>query len=147
MAKVIFYEKPGCANNARQRKLLQAAGHEVETRDLLRHPWTAQTLRPFFGARPVAEWFNRASPRVKTGEVLPEAFEGEAALAAMIADPLLIRRPLIEVGGERVAGFDGLPACLGLDSGDGASAAPEACTQPKPCPAPSPDGCAGGSEG
>ena len=38
MAKVIFYEKPGCANNAKQKALLAAAGHEVEARNLLTEP-------------------------------------------------------------------------------------------------------------
>jgi hypothetical protein len=29
MATVHFYEKPGCINNTRQKKILAAAGHEV----------------------------------------------------------------------------------------------------------------------
>jgi arsenate reductase-like glutaredoxin family protein len=43
--KVIFYEKPRCATNARQRQLLEAAGHDVLARNLLSEPWTAQRLR------------------------------------------------------------------------------------------------------
>ena len=65
MAKVVFYEKPGCGGNARQKALLRQSGHELDVRDLLSAPWTGETLRSFFGARPVAEWFNGASPRVK----------------------------------------------------------------------------------
>ncbi len=71
MAKVIFYEKPGCGGNARQKALLVASGHEIEARNLLTEIWTPDALRPFFGARPVAEWFNAASPRVKSGEITP----------------------------------------------------------------------------
>lgn len=29
MARVVFYEKPGCGTNARQKERLKAAGHEV----------------------------------------------------------------------------------------------------------------------
>ncbi|WP_395665808.1 ArsC/Spx/MgsR family protein [Methylocella sp.] len=106
MTQVVFYEKPGCANNARQKRLLAEAGHRLDVRDLLAEPWTAARLRAFFGARPVAEWFNAAAPRVKSGEIDPAALDAEAALALMLAEPLLIRRPLMEAEGRRAAGFD-----------------------------------------
>ncbi|MHB9118967.1 MAG: ArsC/Spx/MgsR family protein [Burkholderiales bacterium] len=106
MAHVIFYEKPGCQNNARQKALLAEAGHKVNARNLLTEPWKPDALRAFFGPRPVAEWFNRAAPRIKSGEVVPETLGEMETLALMIADPLLIRRPLIQVGNRREAGFD-----------------------------------------
>lgn len=106
MAIVIFHEKPGCAGNARQKALLSASGHIVVARDLLATRWTPDSLRPFFGPRPVAEWFNRAHPRVKSGEIRPEGFSEAEALALMCAEPLFIRRPLMEVDGLRMAGFD-----------------------------------------
>jgi nitrogenase-associated protein len=106
MATVIFYEKPGCAGNARQKRLLAEAGHTVVTRDLLTEAWTSQSLRPFFGDRPVAEWFNKAAPTVKSGEIDPASFDEAAALEAMIAKPLLIRRPLMQVGDRRETGFE-----------------------------------------
>jgi nitrogenase-associated protein len=106
MATVIFYEKPGCAGNARQKRLLIDAGHEVEPRNLLTEPWTAQSLRPFFGDRPVADWFNKAAPAVKSGEIDPGSFDEDSALEALIATPLLIRRPLMQVGDRRETGFE-----------------------------------------
>lgn len=106
MACVLFYEKPGCVTNARQKAMLAGAGHAVEARNLLAEPWTGETLRAFLADLPVPKWFNRASPRIKSGDVDPFAFDAEAALALLIADPLLIRRPLIAVGGWRCAGFD-----------------------------------------
>lgn len=137
MTVVIFYEKPGCANNTRQKRLLQAAGHEVVARNLLTESWTAERLRAFFGDRPVAEWFNRAPPRVKSGEVVPEQADALTALALMLADPLLIRRPLIEADGRREAGFEPerIHAWLGLGP---AAQAPmsEACVRIQSCPAP-----------
>jgi nitrogenase-associated protein len=106
MATIVFYEKPGCATNARQRQMLRSAGHEVVTRDLLAEPWTAQRLLQFFAARPVAEWFNQAAPRIKSGEIDPLALTADRALELLIAEPLLIKRPLLEIGALRVAGID-----------------------------------------
>lgn len=116
MADVIFYGKPACGGNARQRAHLEASGHHVAVRDLLTEPWTAERLRSFFGDKPVAAWINPASPRVKTGEIAPVTLDAETALTLMIADTGLIRRPLLESGGRREAGWDAalIEAWLGL---------------------------------
>jgi nitrogenase-associated protein len=106
MAHIIFWEKPGCAGNARQKALLLASGHTLEVRNLLAEPWDATRLRSFFAGRPVAAWFNRSSPRIKSGEVIPEALNESEALTLMLAEPLLIRRPLMEANGRREAGFE-----------------------------------------
>lgn len=109
MTTVMFYQKPGCATNARQIRALEAAGHSVTAKDLLKAPWTADELRGFFGETPVASWFNRAAPRIKSGEINPATCDAESALALMLADPLLIRRPLVEANGAKCAGFDREP--------------------------------------
>jgi nitrogenase-associated protein len=138
MALVNFYEKPGCGTNTKQKAMLAAAGHEVVAHDLLNEPWTSSRLRGFFGDMPVAHWVNPAAPRVKSGEIDPQDMAAEDLLAQMLADPLLIRRPLIEAQGQLCAGFDREPvlSLLGesadLDKAQGCSR-PEAAT---PCPAP-----------
>jgi nitrogenase-associated protein len=121
MTVIVFYEKPGCSNNTRQKALLQDAGHTVIARNLLTEPWTEERLLEFFGNRPVAEWFNRAAPSVKSGEVMPELLDEAAALEMMLADPLLIRRPLIEAEGRKETGFDQnkIHAWLGLTPAGG----------------------------
>ncbi|MFZ1416280.1 MAG: ArsC/Spx/MgsR family protein [Defluviicoccus sp.] len=106
MVQVIFYVKPGCKGNARQLRVLQASGHDVVVRDLLSEPWTAESLRSFFGERDVADWFNRSAVRVKSGEVVPEALTAAEAMALLLRDPALIRRPLMEAEGERHAGWE-----------------------------------------
>lgn len=111
MANVIFYEKPGCVSNAEQKALLIASGHQVDARDLLKEPWSAPSLRPFFGAKPVPEWFNAASPRIKSGEVKPDAVNPQEAIMMMILDPGLIRRPLMRIGDHCESGFD--PVSIG----------------------------------
>jgi len=104
--KIKFYEKPGCTNNTRQKKMLQESGHEVTAFSILTQSWTAETLKRFFTGLPVAEWFNMAAPRIKSGEVIPVDFNENAAIQAMLADPLLIRRPLMEVDNTFICGFD-----------------------------------------
>ena len=106
MAAVIFYEKPGCINNTRQKGLLTAAGHELDVRDLLSEPWTAESLQPYLSGLPVADWFNRAAPAIKVGEIQPERLDVDEALSLLLADPLLIRRPLMRSGQRYMVGFD-----------------------------------------
>jgi len=106
MAAVTFWEKPGCQGNARQKEILIASGHELEVRDLLTEPWSEDQLARFFGDRPVVEWFNPAHPKIKSGEVVPADFGRYEALSLMVAEPLFIVRPLMQVGDERLAGFE-----------------------------------------
>ncbi len=106
MTTVIFYEKPGCRNNTKQKALLTAAGHHLEAKNLLTEPWTPATLRPFFGTLPIPQWFNASAPRIKSQEISPNLLDEATALTLMIADPLLIRRPLIQVGETRQVGFE-----------------------------------------
>ena len=121
MAVVLFYEKPGCINNSKQKMLLAAAGHTVQAKSLLTEKWTAERLRAFFGDLPVAQWFNLSSPRIYGGEVSPEALDEQEALRLMLADPLLIRRPLMEVDSQRRVGFDpeAVERWIGLSSRTG----------------------------
>ncbi len=117
MATVIFYGKPGCKGNARQRAILEAAGHVVDARSLVAETWTGERLRAFFGDLPVADWFNPSAPAVARGEIRPETLGADAALALLAAEPLLVRRPLLEAEGQRMAGWDPdrITAWIGLN--------------------------------
>ncbi len=139
MARITFYEKPGCGNNTKQKALLAAAGHEVISRNLLSEPWTSERLLAFFGPHPVADWFNRAAPRIKSGEIAPETLDADTALWLMLQDPLLIRRPLIEAEGRKEIGFDQnlIHAWLGLTpTGSDMESCPRS-HQHSACPPPS----------
>lgn len=140
MATVVFYEKPGCANNTKQKLWLAASGHTVLARNLLIEKWNAERLRMFFGDLPVAQWFNPSAPRVKSGEVNPDALDTQAALDMMIAEPLLIRRPLMEVNGVFCTGFDAdsVRAWIGLNDAKpkGDIETCPICHRSQPCPTP-----------
>ena len=131
MATVLFYQKPGCGTNARQIRALETAGHQVIAKSLLAETWTAERLLALFGATPTVSWFNPASPRIKAGEVKPAEIDAANAIALMLDDALLIRRPLIDVDGARCAGFDRepVPSLLGGEGSD-----LQGCTRPEAMP-------------
>jgi nitrogenase-associated protein len=133
MEELVFYEKPGCVGNQRQKKLLQRLGHQLKVRDLLSEKWTAESLRPFFGDSPVARWFNESAHRVKDGTVDIHTLDEAQALKLMLADPMSIRRPLLQVGDLRQAGFLRGPVLDTL----GVSLDPEKDLQSCPMPEPS----------
>ena len=126
MATIVFYEKPGCINNTKQKTLLGLAGHTVDARNLLTHPWTESELLTFFGDMEVPSWFNPNAPDVYNGVIDPKSFTRESALEALLANPLLIKRPLLVIGDQPLVGFDKelLESLIGLSQ----TSAPEAET-------------------
>lgn len=138
MATVLFYEKPGCGGNAKQKVWLAASGHTVLAQNLLTEKWKAERLRSFFGELPVADWFNLSAPRVKSGEVKPATYGEAEALALMLSEPLLIRRPLLEVDEDRRCGFDPkvVDAWIGLNDSQDKDAPSPVCQHAEPCPSP-----------
>jgi nitrogenase-associated protein len=133
MATVTFYEKPGCKGNLRQKLLLAAAGHTVEAKSLKHQAWTADRLLAFVGPLEIGEWFNRSVPAIKSGEIVPENLGFDEALQLLLDNPLLIRRPLMEVdkGGttERMVGFSvaAVDAWIGLNNVELPEGNVEAC--------------------
>jgi nitrogenase-associated protein len=140
LAIVLFYEKPGCGTHARQKRMLEVAGHTVIAVSLLEERWTEGRLLSFFGDTPVASWFNPAAPRVKSGEIDPARIDAVTALSLLVADRLLIRRPFVEACGQRCAGFDREPVTSLLAGLQGHEAI-EGCSRPDAathCPGPPP---------
>ena len=128
MTHLVFFEKPGCSGNAKQRALLEAAGHTLERRNLLTAHWTDERLLAFLAPLPVTQWFNRAAPRIKSGEIVPEQLDAASALTLLLAEPLLIRRPLMQRvdDGTRLVGFDTaeLERFIGIGAGPGSRGVP-----------------------
>lgn len=105
---VIFYEKPGCATNTKQKKSIREAGCFIIERDLLNNELDKDTLYEFLKEQPVHEWFNPNAPKVKEKEVDPLAFEKDSALELLLKEPLLIKRPLMVIGNQKLCGFDNM---------------------------------------
>lgn len=134
MTHLVFFEKPGCGGNARQRAALEAAGHTLERRNLLTTSWTPAKLLAFLAPLTVPDWFNRAAPRVKSGEVQPDLLDADAALALLLSEPLLIRRPLMQRVDDhtRHVGFEtaAVDAWVGLGTNPASVPTLEGCASP-----------------
>ena len=106
MKLVVFYEKPFCAANAKQKQILRSSGCTLIERNLLEHGLDAEALRSFMGDKKVADWFNSAAPAIKNGEISPENLGEVEAMELLMTNPILIRRPLMVIGSEKLCGFD-----------------------------------------
>ena len=133
MATIIFWEKPGCIGNARQKQILADSGHLLDVRNLLTEAWSAETLRPFLGDKPVSEWFNMTNPDIKKGAIVPSQLSEEEALALMLKEPLLVRRPLMQAGDKKVCGFEveTLDQWFGLTAESVGAGDPQECPHPE----------------
>lgn len=106
MAKVIFYEKTGCKNNTKQKQILAFSGHDVVAIDIIQHQWERDELHSFFVGLEPRNWFNLNAPDVRDGKIVPEDFDENMALEALLNEHILIKRPLIVIGDKRFVGFD-----------------------------------------
>ncbi len=102
---VIFYKKPGCVTNAKQKQSLRRAGCTVIERNLLKHDMNEKDLLGFFEGKPVHEWFNPNAPKIKEGKLDPYSISKEEAIESLINEPILIRRPLLIAKNQKILGF------------------------------------------
>lgn len=104
--KIIFYEKPNCAGNAKQKKLLTLNGISYETKNILDIPWDEFTLELFFKELIVEEIINPFAPKIKNNEIDITTISKKELIELMILEPILIKRPLLEIGETKICGFD-----------------------------------------
>lgn len=105
MALIQFFEKPGCINGEKQKKILKDAGHVLECINILEHPWNRDELAPFIDKKEPASIMNYTAPAIKKGDIVPEKLPLDEAVSLMIQNPILIKRPLIRVDGVSIQGF------------------------------------------
>lgn len=103
---IIFYEKPGCAGNARQKKLLEEHKIAFTTKSMLTAPWTKESLNSFFYGLDIVQIVNETAPKIKSGEINIYKISKDEMIELMLKDPILIKRPLIEVGNHKICGFN-----------------------------------------
>ena len=74
-------------------------------------------------------WLPLNAPAIKLGHIDPDALDVRQALTLLLENPLLIRRPLMQVGEERMVGFDAaaVDAWIGLRGVDLPEGNIEAC--------------------
>lgn len=105
MADITFFKKPGCINGEKQKDILRAAGHRLRCIDILSYSWSCENMLVFVAGKAPVEMMNHSAPAIKKREIIPERLSFAEAVEMMVADPLLIKRPLVEVDGLNIQGF------------------------------------------
>jgi len=96
MMKATIWHNPACGTSRNTLDLLTQAGAEVTVVEYLKTPPTAETLARLYRAAGISAAQGlrlRGTDAAERG--LPEA-DDATVLAAMVADPRLIERPLVE---------------------------------------------------
>jgi arsenate reductase-like glutaredoxin family protein len=86
--------------------VLRGLTTEAEERDLAKEPLTRDELRQLFKGRPVAAFLNTRNEEAKARGWNQEPPRDAELLDAMARNPNLLKRPLLVVEKEWVAGFD-----------------------------------------
>jgi arsenate reductase-like glutaredoxin family protein len=79
---------------------------ELEERDYARDPLDLTELRDLFKGRDPRDFLSTKSPAFKALGLQGKTLTAEQALKLMAQEPNLIRRPLVVVGREMIAGLD-----------------------------------------
>jgi arsenate reductase len=103
---ITVYGIPNCDTCRKARKWLDARGLEHRFHDLRKDGIDASMTARWLGAAGPDKLINR---RGTTWRGLEEAvrslFEGDGAAAALVEHPAVIKRPVIERGGDIMVGF------------------------------------------
>jgi nitrogenase-associated protein len=102
----IFYEKTGCSGNAKQKELLKKHNISFTVKSLLDTKWTFEVLSEFFIGLDVKDIFNPFAPQIKNEEINILNIKKDEAINLMIKEPILIKRPLLEINGVKLCGFN-----------------------------------------
>ena len=81
-------------------------GVELEERDFFADPLSEQELRDLLGNRSASRVFSWNSPSFKKLGVARDDLDDDRLIRLMLDEPRLIRRPLVQVGGEVFVGTD-----------------------------------------
>ncbi len=81
-------------------------GAELDERDYAKVSLSAVELKELFAGRDPREFLNARSPAFKAMELAGKALTVDRAIALMVKEPNLIKRPIVVAGKEMIAGFD-----------------------------------------
>ena len=104
--RVIFYEKDGCSGNKKQQKLLSMHAISFHTKSLIDTVWDFEKLNSFFYGLEKDEIINPFAPQIKNGEIDISKLSKDQLVNMMCKNPILIKRPLLVIGENKICGFD-----------------------------------------
>ena len=81
-------------------------GAELDERDYAKTALTAAELKELFAGRDPRDFLNPRSPAFKAMGLAGKSLTPEQAIALMVKEPNLIKRPIVIAGKEMIAGFD-----------------------------------------
>jgi arsenate reductase (glutaredoxin) len=94
---VVIHHNPECGTSRNVLTIIEAAGYRPTVIEYLRTGWTRAQLLGLFaaaGLTPRDALRTTKSPAEELG-LLDPAISGEALLEAMLADPVLVNRPIV----------------------------------------------------
>jgi arsenate reductase len=96
--KAVIYHNPRCGTSRKTLDILQEAGAEVSVVQYLEHPPTVAELRRLYERAGISPRDGlRAKESLATDlDLLSGRVSDTAILEAMVANPILIERPLVE---------------------------------------------------
>jgi Spx/MgsR family transcriptional regulator len=107
MKKIRFLWKSTCTTCRDARSFLRNdLGAELDERDYAKAPLSAAELKDLFAGRDPRDFLNPRSPAFKAMGLAGKSLTVDQALALMAKEPNLIKRPIVVVGKEMIAGFD-----------------------------------------
>ncbi|MEA3062267.1 MAG: hypothetical protein QOJ94_2048 [Sphingomonadales bacterium] len=93
--KATIYHNPNCGTSRNTLELLRESGADVKVVEYLKAPPSRDELKRLYGRAGLKPSEGLRS-REDAAAALREAGDEEAVLDAMVADPILIERPLVE---------------------------------------------------
>jgi len=94
---ITIYHNPSCGTSRNALAMIEAAGYRPIVIDYLQAGWTRALLERLLGemdARPRALLREKGTPAADLGLADPAA-DDETILAAMLAHPILVNRPIV----------------------------------------------------
>lgn len=114
---MVVYGIPNCSTVKKARTWLEENGIQYTFHDYKKHGITVEKLSEWMGAHPWEKLVNRAGTtfRKLSDEEKLAIVSPEAAQVLMMAQPSVIKRPIIEWNGPLVVGFDAMEYAQFLD--------------------------------
>jgi len=81
-------------------------GAELDERDYAKTALSAAELKDLFADRDPRDFLNPRSPAFKAMGLAGKTLSPAQAIALMVKEPNLIKRPIVIAGKEMIAGFD-----------------------------------------
>jgi arsenate reductase (glutaredoxin) len=92
--KATIFHNPKCGTSRKTLAILEDAGADVEVIEYLKHPPSRETLAALYARAGISPRQGLRTRQEEAASLLDA--DGDTILDAMVANPILIERPLVE---------------------------------------------------